>query len=35
MSQVCGECLMAWLIHGDGAECLLGHGRVYRNEEES
>lgn len=27
--RVCIECVMAWLLYGDGAECLLHHGRVY------
>lgn len=26
---MCIECVMAWLLHGDGAVCLVGHGRVY------
>lgn len=25
----CVECIMAWLLFGDGAKCLAGHGRVY------
>lgn len=29
MSGPCIECLMAWLLFGDGAKCLAGHGRVY------
>lgn len=28
--RFCIECLLAWLMYGDGAECLAGHGRVYR-----
>lgn len=26
---MCIECIMAWLLYGDGAVCLVGHGRVY------
>jgi hypothetical protein len=26
---ICLDCIMAWLLFGDGAECLAGHGRVY------
>jgi hypothetical protein len=24
----CLDCIMAWLLFGDGAVCLAGHGRV-------
>jgi hypothetical protein len=27
--RACIECVMAWLLYGDGAECLMGHGLVY------
>jgi hypothetical protein len=26
---MCLDCIMAWLLYGDGAECLAGHGKVY------
>lgn len=26
---MCIECVVAWLLFGDGATCLAGHGRVY------
>jgi hypothetical protein len=26
---MCIDCIMAWLLYGDGAKCLAGHGRVY------
>lgn len=26
---LCIECIMAWLLFGDGARCLAGHGLVY------
>lgn len=25
----CIDCIMAWLLFGDGAVCLAGHGKVY------
>lgn len=26
---MCMDCIMAWLLFGDGAKCLAGHGLVY------
>lgn len=26
---MCMDCIMAWLLFGDGAKCLAGHGRIY------
>lgn len=26
---ICIDCIMAWLLYDDGAECLAGHGRIY------
>ena len=32
----CVECVMAWLLFGNGAKCLAGHGLVYYlNDKES